>query len=625
MKHTSINYKDDIKVLGRVVSIATDNKVAEAEQLFDTTFKYSELGNYNIDVSKRGLDQYDINRLFGKKIKAIEDAGLVPDSDGYLNNIKIDGLTVKGGANVDNLNVTNNANVGGKLTADEIVTNKLTVNDRADIKDLHVNNSLFINEKTIQQIIDEKLNTPDLVIIAGPTQVEIGSTIALHAEVLPTTIQNRNVKWSSSNSSVASVNQNTGIVTGVSASSEPVWIKAESTEKPSVYGMHLVTVHDGTTPTPQPVSWALNASPDSVSANVNEEFTITVTDATTNGGIENIMIPSVPSGLTLVNTQANGTNPFSKKFTFKGTAAGTYTIAVVGMADDIEVIRELISIVVSIPEEPQITKHNLIFYDTGLPTEEDPHANNDYTIVENEQLLNQWYPNNFEVGRAEFTAGNPTSNPTLDSLIAQIDENTVRQICAQHGVDRSGYGRLFWDLGGYYYNWPDHDVYIKAVWRDDGPVCDVTFVYDPSTSNDAKIMSVDGSSKEAFTFENNGGYNHALMYGSGYGRMDDTAVPANGSRTYTIAIDNGYKITGIDPNFQYNTNATSEEEQRLYDHITYNIANDGKSMTLTVTDIVERDPLNDSEPDHHGPSAREYDLIDDCNGYLDIVILYEAA
>lgn len=117
-------------------------------------------------------------------------------------------------------------------------------------------------------------------------------------------------------------------------------------------------------------------------------------------------------------------------------------------------------------EEPPVAanRHNLIFYDTGLDV--DTHALDYDGPLQRDTLVDVYYPNTwFEVGRAEYTAGNPTSDPTLESLIATIDEQTVKGICLQHGIDRSNY-RLSWDLGGYYYNWPDSDTYIKAVWSE---------------------------------------------------------------------------------------------------------------------------------------------------------------
>lgn len=134
-------YNNDIKVLGRVVSIASENKVAAAEQIFDEKFKYNELPDYsfdneNIDPTQKGLNQYSINRLIGKKVKDIEEAGLLPDEDGFLSNIKIDNLTVKNGATFsgdvsfgDNVSIDKNLTVGNKITTKDLeVTNNAKIN-----------------------------------------------------------------------------------------------------------------------------------------------------------------------------------------------------------------------------------------------------------------------------------------------------------------------------------------------------------------------------------------------------------------------------------------------------------------------------------------------------------------
>ena len=150
MKNYPKIYNNDIKVLGRVVSIATENKVAAAEQVFDEKFKYIDLPRYsqdNIDTTTEGLDQYTINRLFGKKFRALDEAGIMPDAEGWLHNVKIDGLTVKGDTSFDNLNIVNNLNVGDKIT-----TKDLEVTNRADIK------SLFVNGQSFADILN-RLNT----------------------------------------------------------------------------------------------------------------------------------------------------------------------------------------------------------------------------------------------------------------------------------------------------------------------------------------------------------------------------------------------------------------------------------------------------------------------------------
>lgn len=139
-------YNNDIKVLGRVVSIASENKVAAAEQIFDEDFEYNKLKNYsfdndNIDVTKKGLDQYSINRLIGKKMLALELAGIIPDEDGWINNIKVKNLTV----------------------GDTITTKNLNVTENAYIKKLNLNNNITDVEANLDAIHEEILGIKKVI------------------------------------------------------------------------------------------------------------------------------------------------------------------------------------------------------------------------------------------------------------------------------------------------------------------------------------------------------------------------------------------------------------------------------------------------------------------------------
>lgn len=142
MKYSNIDYTNDVKVLGRVVSITMDNKVAEAEQVFDTPFKYNETSDYNIDEDKTGLSQYEINRLIKRKVWLMDNAGLVPEDE----NAKIEitnPVDFKNTVDMINLNVSN-----------MIETKKLKVTDNADIKDaiadnLNVRHDLSANNANI--------------------------------------------------------------------------------------------------------------------------------------------------------------------------------------------------------------------------------------------------------------------------------------------------------------------------------------------------------------------------------------------------------------------------------------------------------------------------------------------
>ena len=73
MKHSTIT-ENDVKVLGRVVSITSNNTVASAEQIWDDKFDLENGLTNSADHSNGdGADQYDINRLFAEKLMSIQD------------------------------------------------------------------------------------------------------------------------------------------------------------------------------------------------------------------------------------------------------------------------------------------------------------------------------------------------------------------------------------------------------------------------------------------------------------------------------------------------------------------------------------------------------------------------
>lgn len=122
---------NDVKVLGRVVAITTENKVAEAEQVWDGKFSYN-FGGETLGAT----DQHTINELFAGKILALDAAGLISNGDtlNITKNISFaEGKGISLNKIYGNLIVTgkltaNSAQIDGKLTAQEIETDDLTVN-----------------------------------------------------------------------------------------------------------------------------------------------------------------------------------------------------------------------------------------------------------------------------------------------------------------------------------------------------------------------------------------------------------------------------------------------------------------------------------------------------------------
>ena len=66
-----------------------------------------------------------------------------------------------------------------------------------------------------------------VAIYAANTELSIGQTTQLHQLLTPSDTTNQNVTWSSSNSSVASVDANTGVVTAISAGTAVITVRTE--------------------------------------------------------------------------------------------------------------------------------------------------------------------------------------------------------------------------------------------------------------------------------------------------------------------------------------------------------------------------------------------------------------
>lgn len=122
----SIITNNDIKVLGRVVSIASENKLAEAEQVWDTAFNFDTISIYGADdlpvSTDNGCDQSTINKYMAAKLKALFDTiHPDPDSDSVIFNKKVvlgNGMDVTGNSILhDNVAVGGNLNVDGDVVS----------------------------------------------------------------------------------------------------------------------------------------------------------------------------------------------------------------------------------------------------------------------------------------------------------------------------------------------------------------------------------------------------------------------------------------------------------------------------------------------------------------------------
>lgn len=162
MKYSNIDYTNDVKVLGRVVSITMDNKVAEAEQVFDTPFKYNETSDYNIDEDKTGLSQYEINRLLKRKVWLMDNAGLVPEDENatieitnpvdFKNTVKVVNLDASGEIETKDLKVTDSAEIKDAVISNLEVLHDITANNINVALDLTVGGKTTLNTLTVNGV-----------------------------------------------------------------------------------------------------------------------------------------------------------------------------------------------------------------------------------------------------------------------------------------------------------------------------------------------------------------------------------------------------------------------------------------------------------------------------------------
>lgn len=184
MKNSTIT-NNDIKVLGRVVAITAENKLAEAEQVYDSAFNYSRAEVIDDYSSADGLNQHTINQLFKSKLIALDNSGLVQNGDElviqkpvkFSNGIEVDGpSTFKEDVEIAH---PNNLIVHGFIVADRDITcNNLTARANVNAKNAIIEDTT----KTKHLIADDILSNGNVTIgkdlkVVG--NVEIDGTLTV--------------------------------------------------------------------------------------------------------------------------------------------------------------------------------------------------------------------------------------------------------------------------------------------------------------------------------------------------------------------------------------------------------------------------------------------------------------
>lgn len=165
------------------------------------------------------------------------------------------------------------------------------------------------------------------VSISGASQVAIGSTIRLTANMTPTNATNKNVTWKSSNSSVATVDAN-GNVRGIRVGTVTITATTEDGNKVATKTIKVVkpttkpTQNPGQNPTQNPGQQTVSVTSVSISGastvNVGATIKLTATVQPTNATNKNVTWSS--SNPSIATVDANGN--------VRGVNDGTVTITV---------------------------------------------------------------------------------------------------------------------------------------------------------------------------------------------------------------------------------------------------------------------------------------------------------
>lgn len=214
MIHSNIT-KNDIKVLGRVVSITSKNTVASAEQIWDDNFDAHDFENCDHGA---GLNQYDINRIFVQEFIKLRNIFHITNDNHVSFNKPVDfmaGIDVQGTADLENgalitgdvvvdagnVELTGtgkaviapagqfiNINVsGGACVQDLDVRHDATISGKTITRDLEVSNKAVFKTQIEANCITAKQNitTPQISVGEGGIDVEGPVTAGhIHAETV---------------------------------------------------------------------------------------------------------------------------------------------------------------------------------------------------------------------------------------------------------------------------------------------------------------------------------------------------------------------------------------------------------------------------------------------------------
>jgi uncharacterized protein YjdB len=162
-----------------------------------------------------------------------------------------------------------------------------------------------------------KLDGTANVLITGVTMspttvsVAVGATTTLGATVVPSNATNKNVSWSSSNTSVATVNAS-GVVSGVAAGTATITVTTQDGSKIATSAVTVTAVNNNVSVT------GVSVNPTAVSLAAGSTTTLSPTVAPSNATNKNVSWSSSNISIATVNTSG----------VVSGVGAGTATITV---------------------------------------------------------------------------------------------------------------------------------------------------------------------------------------------------------------------------------------------------------------------------------------------------------
>lgn len=182
----------DIKVLGRVVSVAVDSIVVDASQVKDST-----LNEFQDIINKRVRDKLDSfdheividGRSQGDETR-INDNGISTFSL-YATSGEFDTLTVDDSISADNISIDGNGSIGGdfsiggNLTIDELVTKNIIVNPTLAREGITIDNGDATLILTADGIVGEDITLRGGINVADAVNADtIEASYAVNADVV---------------------------------------------------------------------------------------------------------------------------------------------------------------------------------------------------------------------------------------------------------------------------------------------------------------------------------------------------------------------------------------------------------------------------------------------------------